>query len=166
MQLHSYVAQVQAQLAAAAALGDEQTRAVATALSATAEPAIRLALLDAASAVADEITAALLDSPGAPTVTVRIDGDELRVEVRPGEPVTEPEPARSTPDEDNNARISLRLSEGLKSRVEDAARLDGTSVNAWILRSLEHSLAGPGPRGGPWHGTHLHGRRITGWVNG
>lgn len=169
MQLHPYVTDVQAQLAAAAALGDEHTRTVASALSTAAEPAIRLALVNATSAAADEITAALLDSPGAPTVSVRIDGDELRIEVRPGDQATPgPEPARPAPEEDNNARISLRLSEALKGRVEDAARVDGTSVNAWILRALEHALAAPpGTRGGPWHsGHHLHGKRVTGWVNG
>ena len=139
---------------------------MADALSAAAEPAIRLALLGATSAPSDEITAALLDSPGAPAVAVRIDGDELRVEVRAGEPAAEPEPARPAPEEDNSARISLRLSEALKSRVEDAARTDGASVNAWILRALEHSLAGHGMHGG-WHGaSNVHGKRITGWVNG
>lgn len=166
MQLHSYVTQVQAQLTAAAALGDEQTKQVALALSAAAEPSIRLALLTAASAVADEITAALLDSPGAPAVAVRLDGDDLRVEVRPGEPSGDPEPTRPAPEEDNSARISLRLSEALKGRVEEAARVDGASVNAWILRALEHSLTGGGMRGAGWHGGNLHGKRVTGWVNG
>ena len=144
MQLHPYVTQVQVQLTAAAALGDEQTRAVAGALSAAAEPAIRLALLGAASAAADEITAALLDSPGAPAVAVRIDGDELRIEVRPGEPA-EPEPARPTAEEDNSARISLRLSEALKGRVEDAARAMAGALPAGadgadpVIRRSEHA---------------------------
>lgn len=169
MQLQTYVTQVQVQLAAAAALGDQHTRTVADALSAAAEPAVRLALLGAASAVADEVTAALLDAPGAPAVAVRVDGDDLRVEVRAGEPVAEPEPVRPSPDEDNSARISLRLPEGLKGRVEETARAEGISTNAWILRALEGSISGgwSGPRPGtgrpgPAHGGH----RITGWVNG
>ena len=82
MQLSPYVAQIQTQLVAAAALGDERTRQTAEALAATAEPALRLAVLAAVSAAADDITAALLDSPGSPSVAVRIDGDELRVDVR------------------------------------------------------------------------------------
>lgn len=169
MQLHPYVTQVQAQLVAAAALGDEPAKTIAAALSTAAEPAIRLALLAAASAVGDEITAALLDAPGAPAVSVRVDGDDLRVEVRAGEPAPEPEPARPSAEEDNSARISLRLSEGLKSRVEEAARAEGISTNAWILRALEGSLSGcwPGPRPGTGRPGAAHGgRRITGWVNG
>lgn len=165
MQLQPYVAQVQAQLAAAAALGDGQTRAVAEALSTAAEPAIRLALLGATSAAADEITAALLDSPGAPAVAVRVDGDELRVDVRVGELAPEPEPARTPTDEENSSRISLRLPEGLKGRVEAAARAEGVSTNSWILRALEGSLTGgghPGTGRSAAYGSH----RVTGWVNG
>ncbi len=51
-------------------------------MATTAAPAVRLALLGAVSAAANGITAALLDSPGAPAVAVRIDGADLRVEVR------------------------------------------------------------------------------------
>lgn len=168
MQLHPYITQVQAQLVAAAALGDQQTRTVADALSTAAEPAIRLALLCAASAVADEVTAALLDAPGAPAVAVRVDGDDLRVEVRAGEAAPEPEPARPSAEEDNSARISLRLPEGLKSRVEEAARTEGISTNTWILRALEGSLSGgwPGLRTGTGRPGAHGGHRITGWVNG
>ncbi|MGQ0847098.1 MAG: toxin-antitoxin system HicB family antitoxin [Sporichthyaceae bacterium] len=168
MQLQPYVAQVQAQLLAAAALGDQQTRTVAVALSAAAEPAIRLALLGASSAAADEITAALLDAPGAPAVSVRIDGDEVRVEVRSGQPAPEPEPVRASADEDNSARISLRLPEGLKGRVEEAARAEGISTNAWILRALDASLAAgwSGPRPGTGRPGPQGGHRITGWING
>lgn len=168
MQLHPYVAQVQAQLVAAAALGDEHTRAIALALSTAAEPAIRLALLAATSAAGDEITAALLDSPGAPAVAIRVDGDDLRVEVRAGEPVPEPEPARPSAEEDNSARISLRLPEGLKSRVEEAARTEGISTNTWLRQALEGTLSGwPWPRPGANRPGATHGgHRITGWVNG
>ena len=73
MELTTYVHQVQKHLSAAAALGDEQTRNTADALATAAEPAMRLAVLAALSAAADEITAALLDSPGAPAVSVRLD---------------------------------------------------------------------------------------------
>jgi hypothetical protein len=169
MQLHPYVGQVQAQLTAAAALGDERTRATAEALAAAAEPAMRLAVLAAVSAAADEITEALLDSPGAPTITVRIDGDELRVEVRSAE--TPPEaPAPSGEDADASARISLRLSESLKSDIEAAARADAVSVNTWLVRAASRALVpavraqtaarvAREVRGGSSH-------HITGWING
>jgi hypothetical protein len=180
MQVEPYVAQVQTQLAAASALGDDSTRAVAQALAAAAEPAVRLALLGAVSAAANEITAALLDSPGSPAVSVRIEGDEVQVDVRhsspadfrgdagddPGDPDGN-SPDTNSPDtnnpDTNNARISLRLPEGLKGEIEAAARGRGVSVNTWILRAVSGALAGS--RGfSKWQGTAP--RRITGWING
>jgi hypothetical protein len=40
-------------------------------------------------------------------------------------------------DRDLSARITLRLSEGLKARVEEGASREGISVNAFIVRTLE-----------------------------
>lgn len=160
MHLYPYTTSVRAQLAAAAALGDESTRTIADALAAAAEPAVRLAVLEAVSAVADEVTEALLDAPGSPAVTVRLDHEELRVEVRLG-PVAEPAPA-PVDEGDNDARISLRLPEALKGQIETAARSDGLSVNTWLLRAANSALA-PAP-------TFRHAAgssgRITGWING
>ncbi|HEY2271212.1 MAG TPA: toxin-antitoxin system HicB family antitoxin [Jatrophihabitantaceae bacterium] len=177
MQLQPYVAQVQAHLAAAAALGDERTKQTAEALAAAAEPALRLAVLAAVTAAADDITAALLDSPGAPAVAVRIDGEDLRIEVRTPEPAAEAPAAPAAPeDADASARISLRLSESLKSDIEAAARGESVSVNTWIVRvasrALLHQSAqsrvgwevnfGPGREAGSARNAH----HITGWING
>ena len=157
MHLLPYTTSVRSQLTAAAALGDESTRAIADALAAAAEPAVRLAVLEAVSAAADEITEALLDAPGAPAVAVRIDHDELRVEVRhtaAADPAPPPPPADEG---DNDARISLRLPESLKSQIEAAAKAEGVSVNTWLVRAAGSGLS-PGRR----QGAH----RITGWING
>lgn len=170
MQLQSYVEQVQSHLVAAAALGDETTRQTASALATAAEPAVRLAILSAASAAADEITAALLDAPGSPAVSVRMDGDELRVEVRTADVPDDPAPAAAPEEADASARISLRLSEALKGDIEVAARTASVSVNTWLVRAASAALAGPqSHRGVPRTeirssvgGVH----RITGWVNG
>jgi hypothetical protein len=161
MQLSPYVGQVQAQLTATAALGDDATRRTADALAAAAEPSIRLAVLAAVTAAADEITAALLDSAGAPAVAVRLDGDELRVEVRTVEAA---EPAPVAEEAEASARISLRLSDSLKVDIETAARADAVSVNTWLVRAAGRALAAS-------RGPHLDtkGRnphRITGWING
>lgn len=163
MQLEDYVAQVQAQLSATAALADERTRQVAEALARASAPAVRLAIMTALSQAADELTAALLDAPGSPTVTVRLDADEVRVDVS----TAEPEPSTQRRDEgDATARISLRLSEALKSDVEASAAAAGVSVNTWLVRAAAAALSGnrttswtaqPGGRGG---------HRITGWING
>jgi hypothetical protein len=165
MQTERYVDQVQTQLAAAGALGNDSTRATVDALATAAGPAIRLALLGAGAALVDEITAGLLDTPGAPVVSVRLDGDDLRVEVRASDPAV---PAGDGvvigPDEaENAARISLRLPNALKVQVETAARQDGVSVNTWIVRAASSALPGS-ERGakrasGPNH-------RVTGWING
>jgi len=161
MQLSPYVGQVQAQLAAAAALGDDTTRRVAEALAAAAEPATRLAILAAVTAAADEVTAALLDSPDAPSLAVRLDGDELRIEVR----VVEQHHDTPTDDADTSARISLRLSEALKSDVESAAKADSVSVNTWLVRAATRALAPSRARSAGWD-TRASGHRITGWING
>ena len=162
MELQSYTTQVQEQLVAAAGLGDERAQQTAAVLARAAEPAIRLALLAALTGVADEITAALLDVPGAPAVSVRLDGDTVRVDVRAAAPEVD-EPAR-VDDADTSARISLRLSESLKADVDAAAARDGVSVNTWLVRAASSALAGRGPRGAGTRGRDTH--RITGWING
>jgi hypothetical protein len=161
MHLASYTTSVRSQLTAAAALGDEPTRAIAEALATAAEPAVRLAVLEAVSAAADEITEALLDAPGCPAVAVRLDHDELRVEVRLA-PAAEPAPAPADEGE-NDARISLRLPEALKSQIETAARADSVSVNTWLLRAASSALS-PVNFQVRRHGGS--GGRITGWING
>jgi hypothetical protein len=171
MQLQHYVEQVQSHLVASATLGDEATRHIASALATAAEPAVRLAVLAAASAAADEITAALVDAPGSPAVSVRLDGDELRVEVRTAEVPEEPAPAAQPEDADASARISLRLSEALKADIEVAARAATVSVNTWLVRAAGAALAGP-PSGRGITRTEIRTagaggvHRITGWVNG
>jgi hypothetical protein len=175
MQTERYVDQVQTQLAAAGALGDDSTRAIVEALVTAAGPAIRLALLAAGAALADEITAALLDTPGAPVMSVRLDGDDLRAEVRHSDPAgaagdtaagdTAPgDTAAAGPDDaENTARISLRLPNALKVQVETAARQDGVSINTWIVRAASSALPGSG-RGTRRASGHNH--RVTGWING
>ena len=173
MHLDDYVRQVHDQLGAAAALGDERTQQIAGTLAAGAAPAMRLAIMNALGAAADEITAALLDSPGSPTVSVRLDGDDVRVEVT----AAPPEPAAARADDgDATARISLRLSEALKAEVEEAAGRDGVSVNTWLVRAANSALSPTWPTwpGGPNFGarggqagrraTNVH--RVTGWING
>ncbi|HET6878052.1 MAG TPA: toxin-antitoxin system HicB family antitoxin [Jatrophihabitans sp.] len=186
MHLDSHVAAVHDQLTAAAALGDDRTREIAASLATAAAPAVRLAILDAISAAADEITAALLDYPGSPAVATRLEGDEVRIEVR-ATAATEAEPPR-TDDGEASARISLRLSEALKADIDAAAERDGVSVNTWLVRAATAALRpGPfagfgsgafgafGPFGGGWNapggpgpsgGRRGGGHNITGWING
>jgi hypothetical protein len=168
MQLDTYVQQVQDQLSAAAALGDDRVRELAATLASAAGPAVRLAVLGALAAAADEITAALLDSPGAPTVAVHIDTDDIRIAVTTSaaEATRPPRPD----DGDTSARISLRLSEGLKAEIDAAAAQTGVSVNTWLVRAATTGLgsASNGPNGdiGGWDYRNANAHHITGWING
>jgi uncharacterized protein (DUF1778 family) len=175
MQVHPHLEQVQQQLRAAAALGDERTQQIAEALSTAAAPAVRLAILNALTAAADEITTALLDFPGSPVITVRLDGDEVAVDVHAGAAPAAVEAEEPRRDEgDATARISLRLTEALKSEIDAAAEQDGVSVNTWLVRAAGAALRptpfGPnfpfnfaGGRGRGWSGNQHH---ISGWING
>lgn len=167
MELDHYTRRVQEQLAAAAALGDDRTREIADGLATAAAPAVRVAIMAALAAAADELTVALLDAPGAPRVSVRLDGDSVRVEAHSSEP---PEAASPRTDEgEASARISLRLSEALKADVEQAAGREGISVNTWLVRAAGSALTQAGSRSGWPESGGRHGgssSRVTGWING
>jgi predicted HicB family RNase H-like nuclease len=176
MQLHEHLEKVQEQLRAAAALGDERTQHVADALAIAALPAVRLAVLSALASAADDITAALLDFPGSPVVTVRLDGDDIAVDVHAtSSPADADEPRRD--DGEATARISLRLTESLKAEIDRAAEQEGISVNTWLVRAAAAALRpnpfggfGPGfpfnTGGGRGRGRNANQHHVSGWVNG
>jgi uncharacterized protein (DUF1778 family) len=173
MHLDHHLAQVHDQLGAAAALGDDRTREVAAALATAATPVVRLAIISALTEAADEITAALLDYPGAPDVSVRLEGEEVSVDVRAMAPVDDPPDARRD-DGDTSARISLRLSEALKTDIDAAAESEGVSVNTWLVRAASAALRpapfsatfGPNVQTGRGRRRQDTQQRITGWING
>src|SRR5438270_358319 len=115
MQLSQHVEHVRSQLRSAAALGDERTQQIAASLADTIGPAVQLAVMSALSNAADDITAALLDTPGAPAVSISLDSNDVNSDIRVDVRTTSAEPAvASDPtadDGDATARISLRLSE-------------------------------------------------------
>ena len=57
-----------------------------------------------------------------------------------------------------SARITLRLPEGLKAQLEVAANLEGTSVNAWVVRALQRGLE-------PRTRSVRTGRRLSGYAD-
>jgi uncharacterized protein (DUF1778 family) len=172
MQIHPHLEQVQEQLRAAAALGDERTQQIAAALATAATPAVRLAVLNALTATVHEVNAALLDFPGSPAVSVRLDGDQVAIDVH-ASPAPAVEPDEPRRDEgDATARISLRLTEALKAEIDAAAEQEGVSVNTWLVRAAGYALRptpfGPGfpfnfAAAGRGRGNQHH---ITGWING
>src|SRR3954453_3355187 len=174
MQLQHHLAQVSEQLAAAAALGDDRTKEVAAALGAASASAVRLSLLHAVTEAADEITAALLDYPGAPAVTVPLDGDDFALDVR----TTHAEEAPRPDEGEATARISLRLTEALKAEIDAAAESEGISVNTWLVRAAANAASNPFAGGpfanvaGAFGAAAARGRgrrgdqRLSGWING
>ncbi|HVU90760.1 MAG TPA: ribbon-helix-helix domain-containing protein [Jatrophihabitans sp.] len=173
MQLQHHVTQVSEHLANAAALGDDRTEEIAAALAAAATPAVRLALLRAVTEAADEITAALLDYPGSPAVTVHIDGegDEVGLDVHATQPVEEPADAGRRDDGEPTARISLRLTDALKAEIDAAAEREGISVNTWLVRVAANAVRGTGtgftfPPGANFAAARGNTQRVTGWING
>ena len=72
-------------------------------------------------------------------------------------------------DEGGTVRLTLRLPEHLKARVDDAATQTGLSVNAWLVRAVALAVdpagRGPGPGAGtdPRSGIPL-GRSYRGWA--
>ena len=147
MDLTDYVDALRRQLTSVAAAGTEQTRETARLLADTIEPAVRLALTDALSAMAAEVTAAWDGG----LVDIRVRGRDPEVVVVPSpheddeqadEPAG-PDGAEETEDDGSVARISLRLPEALKSRAETAAGAAGISLNAWLVRAVAAGLREP-----------------------
>ncbi|MBV1853766.1 ribbon-helix-helix protein, CopG family [Catellatospora tritici] len=172
MDLTPYVETLRRELATAAEAGGEDARALADRLTAPLESAVRLTLLEALSAAADEITRDM--APG--SVELRLRGRDPGFVVTPrldetppaGEPAT-PAPA-SAPVEDGSGergpmtRINLRLPDDLKARIEEAAARERMSVNTWLVRAAAAMLgADSAPR--PTSAQVVDsGQRYTGWV--
>src|SRR3954470_19425785 len=163
MDLTQYVENLRRELAVAADAGGDDARALAERLTAPLESAIRLMLLDALSAAADEITREL--APGSVELRLRAGEPDFVVTPAPADEPAEPEaPAPALPDADEaaTARINLRLPEHLKAGIEQAAGRDRLSVNAWLVRAAAAALA-PDDRRSPQRGGRL-GQSFTGWV--
>jgi len=165
MDLTPYVENLRRELAVAADAGGEDARALAERLVAPLESAVRLMLLDALSAAADDITREL--APG--SVELRLRAGEPDFVVTPA-PVDEPgEPTADTtpplaPPEGATARINLRLPEQLKAGVEQAASRERLSVNAWLVRVAAAALSRDDPdRRPPQRGGRI-GEAYSGWV--
>lgn len=164
MQISTHVEELQRQLAAAAPPDDSE---VAARLAAALEPAVRLAILEALSEAAGEITREL--APG--SVDVRLRGRDVEFVVArpqtepatagavttPSGPVVLAAAASDDPD-DAPARTTLRLPDSLKARAEAAATADGLSLNTWLVRAVAAAVepAPPAARGSS--------SAYTGWV--
>ena len=131
MQIDGYIQALREDLVRVASLGDETTSRAAELLSVAIEASLARRLQDVLAEAALELNAQL----DAAHVEVRIAGrDPELVLVR--EDGSIPEPV----DEAFSARITLRLPESLKQRIESAAAREGGSVNTWLVQALQRSV--------------------------
>ena len=113
-----------------AEIAGPETASVVERLGAALEPAMQKHFLDALNDVVQEFN--LHD--GAP-LTLNFEGDSVRLSrLIPINPGVTPPPG------DYSARIALRLTDELKESIEQLATDVGSSVNSWIVRSLERSV--------------------------
>ncbi|WP_026532562.1 histidine kinase [Arthrobacter sp. H41] len=171
MDLQQYVDDLQQQLGAAAEAGGQQARDLADRLTAPLETATRLVLLEALAAAAAEITRELAPS----SVDVRLRGRNPEFVVTSPAPSADFDGGSDDSDarfpgvadgaeETGTSRVTLRLPEQLKSRIEEAAAREKLSVNSWLVRSVTASLDQAGPGSRPGARKPSSGRRYSGWV--
>jgi hypothetical protein len=174
MDITPYVEGLRRDLLAAAEAAGPEAREIAERLSYALDPAARLALMEAVSQAAAEVTAEL----PAGTVEVRLAGRDLefRVDAPPAPaPPADVEPADAE-DEGSLARITLRIPESVKARAEEYAARSGASLNTWLVTlvrsatregaiNVDIDLSSIPFVGGPAAGAPGRGpRRMTGWV--
>ena len=195
MDLSPYIASLREDLATAASAGDDNTRRTAAALSGALEPAARLAIMNALSDLAAEVTASLDDR----VVEVRLDGRDVQVVVTGGsddshtdhEPPQQEVPLRTAFGDATGdiSRVTLRLLDELKAKAEQAASTQGVSLNTFVSQAVAGALnssrgghhgkhKGPWGQGGPWGGQQESTKdrddtkggggksQVRGWVQG
>lgn len=127
---------VEQDLTALARLSGGEVESALTRLVAALEPALRLRLVEALAEAGEELNQLMpalrvktLITPAA--VTFSVETEQGAAEVS-GE---------------LDARVTLRLPEELKIRIEASADLEGLSLNAWLVKTLARSasqtLTGP-----------------------
>ncbi|SDI89416.1 HicB family protein [Actinokineospora alba] len=161
MDLNPYLAALRDDLATTASAGDETMRRAAAVLAAAIEPAARLAMMNALSDLAAEVTAALPDH----VVDIRLDGRDVRVVVTETSGDTKETPPPPLQDGGDMSRMTLRLFEELKAKAEQAANAQGVSLNTFVQQALQGALHGKA-RGGDRGRHKTDGSRVQGWYRG
>ncbi len=161
--LQPYIDTVRHELKVAASAAGAEAQDLAERLSAPLESALRLSLLEALSAAAEEITGEL--APGSVELRLRGRDPEFVVSAPPDEPAFDDADEKSFvaqfDDDGATWRVTLRLPEGLRAAVEAAARRDGASLNSWLVRAAATQAAGDPISG---RSAHRNAHRLTGWA--
>jgi predicted HicB family RNase H-like nuclease len=123
---------LRADVVAVGELGDDAVAELAERLATVLSRSAPARILDLLSDAATELSAELPEG----RVELRVAGDDLQLSYVEDEHV-----AGGDADGDLSARITLRLSEPLKARVEEGASRQGISVNSYIVRALERGVS-------------------------
>jgi len=131
-------------------LGDDTVAEAAERIAAVLARSVPSRILDLLSDAAAELS----DVLPAGRIETRVAGDDVELAYVEDERAPE-----GDADGVLSARITLRLGESLKARVEEAATSEGVSVNTFIVHTLERgsSNRSRGRRGG----NRLHGYGTT-----
>lgn len=186
MDLTPYTQSLRDDLITAASVGGEDARRAAAMLAGALEPAARLAIMNALSDLAAEVTGALRDT----TVELTLDGRDVRVSVTehlapepvgPGAPAKDylrkqdaPHADGTSPEDLKRAvqdasgelsRTTVRLFNELKSQAERAAAEQGVSLNTYISRAVSDSVRSAVPNKNQ-RGRGRAERNVTGYIRG
>ena len=152
MHVDTYTETLRRTLVETSSLGDDRTQDVARSLAAALDPALRLVALQMLTDTADELNGEL---DGA-HVAVVMDGatphllvtQADRSDEREQDHVTGPDrhaqtPAHAVPEvaDGPEVRTTLRMPESLKQQIDAAARVQGRSVNAWLVEAARGALS-------------------------
>ena len=147
MRVDAYVEALREDLARVAAVGDESTARAAELLAVALESSLGRRLQEAMAEAALELSS-------------QLDHGRVEVRVAGGDPelvyIADEEAPAEQADEAFTARITLRLPESLKNRIEGLAAAHGLSVNTLIVQVLARGAEPRTPSGGT-------SRRLTGY---
>lgn len=144
METTQHIEAIRADLEAIAA-GDEATLATAERLARALESSLQMRLLDAIGQAAMELSEQLPSG----RAEVRLAGRDVQIVY-----VADEAGAAPADEEGSTARLTLRMPERLKARVEKAAASEGVSTNAWLVRAVSKGL----------DQQRRVGHRLTGWA--
>jgi hypothetical protein len=177
MDITPYVDSLRQALVSAADSAGDDTRQAAERLSFALDSSSRLAIMEAVSQAAAEITAEMPNGG----VDVRLNGRDLDFLVHvaaPTPPAPPPPPTPEEVDDGNLARITLRIPESVKAKAEERAAEAGQSLNTWLVNvvraasrdgaiNIDVDLSSIPFLGGgdPFGGSKGRGnKRMTGWL--
>jgi len=131
MQIDGIIQALREDLVRISALGDESTSRAAELLSVAIESSLGRRLQDALAEAALELN----DQLDSSHVELRVAGHDLQLVL-----VREDGSIPEAVDEAFSARITLRLPESLKQRVESAAARESAYVNTWLVQALQRAV--------------------------